>query len=186
MVKTGTDEEGADPFSLDGVQIAFCSSSMLTDRYASPKKPGKPLPDVVLPGNWSIAEIEDGSFCNPEYIGVLDKADRTADETAAVLSFTEWFGSAEVQADWAEFFGGYPCNRVAAELLYGEEIPELYAPHDFALDTVSPGQTYSAYVIAHSSEWNSIIENLGFFRAGTDHGVTQEPDWENIDWTEPT
>ena len=178
--------EETDPLSPDGVQIAFCSSSLLCDRYAVPKNPGHPLPDVVLPENWSFAEIEDGSFNSPEYMGILNRAGRTADETAAVYSFAEWFGSAEVQADWAEYFGGYPCNRVSSELLYGNEIPELYTPHDFSLDNVYPDQTYSAYAIAHSAEWNSILENLGFFQTGADHGVTQEPDWENIDWAEIT
>ncbi len=184
-IQTNSEEE-TDPLSREGVQIAFCTSSMLSDRYAIPKKPGKPLLDVAIPGNWSPAEIDDGTFCETEYMGILNKAGRTAEETAAVCSFAEWFGSAEVQADWAEYFGGCPCNREATGLLYGETLPDLYAPHNIALDKVGTDQTYSAYAIAHSSEWNNILENLGFFQAGAEEDAAPEPDWENLDWVQIT
>ena len=181
------DDEPADPLNLDGVQVAFCSSSALSSpSAASPKIQGYPPSDIVIPESWSLVEIDDGSFDTPEYIGILEKAGRTADETAAVLSFAEWFGSAEVQADWAEYFGGFPCNRVACELLYGNEIPAPYSFHNLALDEVWNNQNYAAYAIEHAAEWNKILDKFGFFPADADGRVSGEPDWENIDWTELT
>ena len=53
-------------------------------------------------------DIADGTYYIAEYIGILDRADRTEHETEAVKAFAEWFGSAEVQAAWADEFDSYP------------------------------------------------------------------------------
>ena len=180
------DDEETDPLNLEDVQIAFTSSSTLSRSAASPHQQSYPLSELVIPEGWSIVDVEDGSFDSPEYIGILEKAGRTEEETAAVLSFAEWFGSAEVQADWAEYFGGFPCNKVACELLYGTEIPAPYAFHNLALDEVWNDQSYSDYAIGHAAEWQNILDKLGVSPADADGRIPGEPDWENIDWTELT
>ena len=70
---------------------------------------------------------EDGTYYIAEYLGVLERADRTERETEAVKAFAEWFGSAEVQAAWGEEFDSYPCNKGAADLLYPDGIPAILA-----------------------------------------------------------
>ena len=51
----------------------------------------------MTPENWDLVEIDDGTYYIAEYIGILDKAGRTEEETEAVKAFAEWFGSAETQ-----------------------------------------------------------------------------------------
>lgn len=169
---------GFDPLNKGDVAVStFYSSSLYGKIDAAAESSEHPLTDC-----WQLVDIEDGTYYIAEYIGILDKAGRTDEETEAVKAFAEWFGSAEVQAAWAEEFDSVPCNSEAVELVYGDDIPEIYTIKNFALTTV-PGtdMTYAAYVAAHSSEWTNIQTNLGFFWADASAAVA-EPDWENLDW----
>ena len=134
------------------------------------------------PENWDVVDIKDGTYYIAEYIGILDKAGRSEEETAAVKAFCEWFGSAEVQADWADEFDSFPCNTEAADMVYEGDIPPIYLIPNFALNTV-PGtdMTYAAYVAAHSAEWTNIMTNLGFYWADASD-AKPEPDWDSLDW----
>jgi iron(III) transport system substrate-binding protein len=169
---------GFDPLNKGDVAVStFYSSSLYGKIDAAAESSEHPLTD-----SWKLVDIADGTYYIAEYIGILDKAGRTEEETEAVKAFAEWFGSAEVQAAWAEEFDSFPCNTDAAALVYGDDIPEIYTIKNFALTTV-PGtdMTYAAYVAAHSSEWTNIETNLGFFWADASAAVA-EPDWENLDW----
>jgi iron(III) transport system substrate-binding protein len=129
-----------------------------------------------------LVDIEDGTYYIAEYLGNLDKAGRTDEQTEAVKAFAEWFGSTEVQAAWGEEFDSYPCNQAAAAELYPDGIPAIYTLPNFALKTVAgTDMNYAAYVAAHSSEWTNIMTNLGFYWADAS-AAPSEPDWDNLDW----
>lgn len=169
---------GFDPLNKGDVAVStFYSSSLYGKIDAAAESSEHPLTDC-----WQLVDIADGTYYIAEYIGVLNKTGRTDEQTEAVKAFAEWFGSAEVQAAWAEEFDSFPCNTEAAALVYGADIPEIYTIKNFALTTV-PGtdMTYAAYVAAHSSEWTNIQTNLGFFWADASAAVA-EPDWETLDW----
>lgn len=169
---------GFDPLNKGDVAVStFYSSSLYGKIDAAAETSEHPLTDC-----WQLVDIADGTYYIAEYIGILDKAGRTEEQTEAVKAFAEWFGSAEVQAAWAEEFDSVPCNSEAVALVYGDDIPEIYTLKNFALATV-PGtdMTYAAYVAAHSTEWTNIQTNLGFFWKDASEAVA-EPDWENLDW----
>ncbi|UUX33364.1 extracellular solute-binding protein [Fundicoccus culcitae] len=72
-----------------------------------------PLMEEQYGFNGVIVNPEQGVITMREQIGILDKgADH--DYTAA-QEFVEWFGSDEVQAEWAPEFGSHPVNTVAFE-----------------------------------------------------------------------
>ena len=142
-----------------------------------------PLKGTMQPENWALVEIDDGTYYIAEYLGILNKEGRTAEETEAVMAFAEWFGSAEVQAAWGEEFDSYPCNKGAADLLYPDGIPAIYQIKNFALNQVADtGMTYAEYVAAHITEWTNIQTNLGFYWKD-DADAAAEPDWDNLDWS---
>jgi iron(III) transport system substrate-binding protein len=177
------DSYGFDPLNRGDVQVGtFYSSSLYGKIDAAGEDSANPLKGALEPENWSLVDIADGTYYIAEYIGVLDKAGRSEEETAAVKAFAEWFGSAEVQAAWGEEFDSYPCNTAAADLLYPSGVPEIYTLKNFALSKVDGDTTYAEYVAAHSSEWTNIMTNLGFYWADAS-GAADEPDWDNLDWS---
>lgn len=176
------DSYGFDPLNRGDVQVStFYSSSLYGKIDAAAEESKTPLLGALEPENWGLVDIKDGTYYIAEYIGILDREGRTEEETAAVTAFAEWFGSAEVQAEWGEEFDSYPCNEVAAGMLY-DEVPEIYAIHNCALDSVEgTDMNYAEYVGAHSSEWTNIMTNLGFFWADMS-APNQEPAWDTLDW----
>ncbi len=174
---------GFDPLNKGDVAVSeFYSSALYGKIDAAAEGSATPLKGALEPENWALADIEDGTYYIAEYIGILDKAGRSDEETEAVKAFVNWFGSAEVQAEWAEEFDSFPCNTKAADIVYEGDIPEIYLLPNFALTTV-PGtdMTYAAYVAAHSAEWTNIMTNLGFYwKDAAD--APAEPDWNSLDW----
>ena len=183
--KSGGDDYkyGFDPLNKGDVAISeFYSSALYGKIDAAAEGSEHPLIGALAPENWALVDIADGTYYIAEYIGILDKAGRTEEETEAVKAFADWFGSAEVQAAWAEEFDSVPCNAEAVELVYGEDIPEIYLLPNFALSTVEgTDMTYAAYVAAHSAEWTNIMTNLGFYWADASD-AKPEPDWDALDW----
>ncbi len=177
------DSYGFDPLNRGDVQVStFYSSSLYGKVDAAATASDNPLIGALKPENWALVDIADGTYYIAEYIGILDRADRTERETEAVKAFAEWFGSAEVQAAWADEFDSYPCNAGAVEEIYGEDIPEIYQIKNFSLNKVEGTEmSYAEYVGAHSSEWTNIMTNLGFYWADNS-AAPAEPDWENLDW----
>ena len=177
------DSYGFDPLNRGDVQVStFYSSSLYGKVDAAATASDNPLIGALEPENWALVDIADGTYYIAEYIGILDRADRTEHETEAVKAFAEWFGSAEVQAAWADEFDSYPCNAGAVEEIYGEDVPEIYQIKNFSLNKVEgTDMTYAEYVGAHSSEWTNIMTNLGFYWADNS-AAPAEPDWENLDW----
>ena len=176
------DSYGFDPLNKGDVQIGtFYSSSLYGKIDAAGESSDHPLMGTLEPENWALVDIADGTYYINEYLGILDKAGRTPEQTAAVQEFAEWFGSAEIQAAWGEEFDSYPCNTAAAAELY-DSTPAIYQIHNFSLDMV-PGtdMTYAEYVGAHSAEWTNILTNLGFYWADAS-AAPAEPDWDNLDW----
>ena len=175
------DSYGFDPLNRGDVQIGtYYSSSLYGQIDAAADGSANPLKGTIEPENWALVDIDDGTYYIAEYIGILDKAGRTPAQTAAVEAFAEWFGSADIQAEWAEEFDSYPCNTEAADLVY-DTIPPIYTLKNFALNKVDGNTSYAEYVGAHSSSWTNIMTNLGFYWA--DQGAAPaEPDWENLDW----
>ncbi len=174
---------GFDPLNKGDVAVSTFYSSSLYGKIDSAAEGSKnPLRGALKPENWALVNIEDGTYYIAEYIGILDKQGRTAEQTEAVKAFAEWFGSAEVQAAWGEEFDSYPCNTAAADILYPDGIPAIYQIKNFALSKVlGTDLTYAEYVAEHSSEWTNIMTNLGFYWADAS-GASAEPDWNNLDW----
>ncbi len=160
----------------------FYSSALFGKIDGAAYESDYPLQGTLTPVNWALVDIDDGTFYIAEYIGILDKAGRTAAQTEQVKAFAEWFGSAEVQAAWADEFDSFPCNAEAVGLIWENNIPAMYQIPNFALNLV-PGtdMTYAAYVAAHSNEWTSIMTNLGFYWADAST-ASREPDWDSLDW----
>ena len=172
---------GFDPLNKGEVAISeFYSSALYGKIDAAADGSATPLKGTLEPENWNLVDIDDGTYYIAEYIGILDKAGRTAEQTEAVKAFCEWFGGAELQAAWAEEFDSYPCNTEAAAKVYATT-PAIYTLKNFALNTV-PGtnQTYAAYVAEHNPQWTNIMTNLGFY--WNDNNAPAEPDWDNLDW----
>lgn len=183
--KTGGDDYkyGFDPLNKCDVQVSsFYSSSLYGKIDAAAEGSEHPLVGTMEPENWALVDIADGTYYIAEYLGILDKADRTEEETEAVKAFAEWFGSAEVQAAWGEEFDSYPCNQTAASILYPDGVPSIYTLKNFALTTVEgTDMIYAEYVAAHTTEWTNIMTNLGFYWAD-ESAAPAEPDWDNLDW----
>ena len=171
------------PLNKGDVQVSsFYSSSLYGQIDAAAEGSEIPLKGTMAPENWALVEIEDGTYYIAEYLGILNKAGRTAEETEAVMAFAEWFGSAEVQAAWGEEFDSYPCNQAAVKILYPDGIPGIYELKNFALNEIEgTGMTYAEYVAAHITEWTNIQTNLGFYWKD-DADAPAEPDWDNLDW----
>ena len=174
---------GLEPLNRGEVQIgSFYSSSLYGKIDAAAESSEHPLLGTLEPENWALVEIDDGTYYINEYIGILDKAGRTDEETEAVKAFAEWFGSSEVQAAWGEEFDSYPCNKEAAAVLYPDGIPAIYEIPNFAMNNVAGTDlSYAEYVAAHNSEWTNIMTNLGFYWKDAADAPT-EPDWDNLDW----
>ncbi len=177
------DSYGFDPLNRGDVQVStFYSSSLFGKIDTAADSSEHPLLGVLEPENWALVDIEDGTYYIAEYMGILDREGRTEEETAAVKAFAEWFGSADVQAAWADEFDSYPCNTVAAAQIY-DETPAIYTLKNCSLTKVEgTDMTYAEYVGAHSSQWTNIMTNLGFYWADQS-AAPAEPDWDNIDWT---
>ncbi len=179
------DSYGLDPLNRGDVQVStFYSSSLYgkIDGFALAGTYENPLRGTWTPENWALVEIDDGTYYIAEYIGIVDKAGRSAEETETVKAFADWFGSAETQYAWSEAFDSYPCNEDAANAINEEYgTPDIYSLKNFALETV-PGtdMKYYEYVASHIKQWNNIMTNLGFYPQ--DNNVGAEPDWENLDW----
>ena len=182
--KFGGDEwkYGIEPLNRGDVQVTeFYSSSLYGSIDTAADSSEHPLKGTMNPENWALVDIKDGTYYIAEYLGILDRADRTEEETEAVKAFAEWFGSAAVQAEWGEQFDSFPCNTVAAAELYPDGIPAIYQIPNFALNEVEGGMTYAEYVAAHNAEWTNILTNLGFYWKDASEAPA-EPDWDNLDW----
>ena len=175
---------GIDPLIRGDVAVTEYYSSSLYGSIdtAADVNPEKPLKGTYEPENWALVDIKDGTYYIAEYIGLLDRDGRTAEQTEAVKAFAEWFGSAEVQAAWGEQFDSFPCNTKAAAELYPDGIPAIYQIPNFALTKVADGaMTYAEYVAAHTAEWTNIMTNLGFYWKDA-NAAPAEPAWDTLDW----
>ena len=177
------DSYGFDPLNRGDVQVStFYSSSLYGMVDAAAGSSDHPLLGTLEPENWGIVDIADGTYYIAEYLGILDRAGRTEEETEVVKAFAEWFGSAEVQAAWADEFDSYPCNQAASAMIY-DETPEIYTLENCSLKMVEgTDMNYASYVAAHSKEWTNIMTNLGFYWADAS-AAPAEPDWDNLDWS---
>ena len=177
------DSYGFDPLNRGDVQVGtFYSSSLYGKIDAVTDSSKNPLLGTMKPENWALVDIEDGTYYIAEYLGILDRPGRTAEQTEAVTAFAEWFGSAEVQANWGEEFDSYPCNEKAVAMLYPDGKPPIYELKNFALQKIEgTDMIYAEYVAEHASEWTNIMTNLGFFWADAASAV-KEPDWDTLDW----
>lgn len=181
-VYTG-DSYGFDPLNRGDVQVStFYSSSLYGKVDSAADSSEHPLTGTLNPENWGIVEVADGTYYIAEYMGILDRTDRTEEQTEIVKAFAEWFGSAEVQAAWADEFDSYPCNTVAAGMIY-DEVPVIYTLDNCSLKQVEgTDMNYAEYVAAHTKEWTNIMTNLGFYWADAS-AAASEPNWDSLDWT---
>lgn len=177
------DKYGFDPLNRGDVQVAaYFSSSLYGNIDVAADSSKNPLKGTTEPENWNLVEIDDGTYYIAEYLGIVDREGRSEEETEAVKAFAEWFGSAKVQAEWADEFDSFPCNQVAVKEIYGDNTPSIYTIPNFALKKVEgTEQTYAEYVGEHISQWTNIMTNLGFYWADGS-AAPEEPDWDNLDW----
>jgi iron(III) transport system substrate-binding protein len=178
------DKYGLDPLMRGDVQVSTYYSSSLYGNIQMGGASGSfenPLRGTLTPENWALVEIDDGTYYIAEYIGIVDRENRTEEQTETVKAFADWFGSAEVQAAWGDEFDSYPCNQDAAAELY-EEVPAIYTIKNCSLTEVEgAGMSYADYVGVHSKEWTNILTNLGFYWPDNS-SAPAEPDWDNLDW----
>ena len=178
------DGYGLEPLIRGDVQVSTFYSSSLYGNIDAAVEAGtyaSPLRGTLEPENWALVDIDDGTYYIAEYLGILDKAGRTEEETEVVKAFADWFGSAATQIAWSDEFDSYPCNEEAAAELF-DEVPAIYALKNFSLNKVEgTDMTYAEYVGAHSSQWTNIMTNLGFYWADN-AAAPAEPDWDNLDW----
>ena len=182
------DSYGLDPLIRGDVQVSTFYSSSLYGNIEAAEEAGieTALHGTLEPENWNLVEIDDGTYYIAEYIGILDKAGRSEEETETVKAFAEWFGSAETQTAWSEEFDSFPCNEDAAAAAYPDGIPGIYSLPNFALNAIEgTDMNYAQYVAAHSAEWTNIMTNLGFYWADN-AAAPAEPDWDSIDWATMT
>ena len=177
------DKYGFDPLNRGDVQVAaYFSSSLYGNIDVAADSSKNPLKGTTEPENWNLVDIDDGTYYIAEYLGIVDREGRTPEETEAVKAFAEWFGSSKVQAEWADEFDSFPCNKVAVKEIYGDKVPSIYTIPNFALKKVEgTDQTYAEYVGEHISQWTNIMTNLGFYWADGS-AAPEEPDWDNLDW----
>ena len=170
---------GFDPVNMGEVAIgSFFSASFYMMLDIAAQRSDIPLTD----GNWELVEIDDGTFGSAGYIGILDREDRTEEQTEIVKAFAEWFGSPETMAAYAEEFGGCPCSETARQIVYGDEVPDIFTMDNMALNMVEgTDMNYVSYQAKHVNEWTNIITNLGFFWTDP-NDAPAEPDWDNLDW----
>ncbi len=174
------DKYGLDPLIRGDVQVSTYYSSSLYGNIDAAQG-DDPLRGTLVPENWALVDIDDGTYYIAEYIGVVDNPNRTEAQTETVKAFAEWFGSAETQIAWSEEFDSYPCNSDAVAELY-DEVPAIYAIKNCSLTKVEgTDMTYAEYVGAHSTEWTNIMTNLGFYWADNS-AAPAEPDWDSLDW----
>lgn len=173
------DSYGFDPLNKGEVQVSTFYSSSLYGKIDGAAD-GSATP--ITNDNWALVDIKDGTYYIAEYLGILNREGRTDEQTEAVKAFAQWFGSADVQAAWGDEFDSFPCNVVAVDAIYGEDVPVIYTLHNFALDPVEgTDMNYAQYVAAHSSQWTNIMTNLGFYWADM-AAPNAEPDWDNLKW----
>ena len=166
------------------MQVSTFYSSSLYGNIEAAEEAGieTALHGTLTPENWALVDIADGTYYIAEYIGILNKAGRTDEQTETVKAFAEWFGSAETQTAWSEEFDSFPCNEDAAAAAYPEGTPGIYALPNFALNAIEGTEmNYAQYVASHSAEWTNIMTNLGFYWADN-AAAPAEPDWDNLDW----
>ena len=174
---------GIEPLNRGDVAVTeFYSSSLYGSIDTAADTSDHPLKGTLNPENWALVDIKDGTYYIAEYLGILEREGRSEAETEIVKAFAEWFGSAEVQAAWAEQFDSFPCNTKAVEMVYGDDIPPIYRIKNFAVEKVAgTDMSYADYVFAHNTEWTNILTNLGFYwKDAAD--APAEPDWANLDW----
>ncbi len=176
------DKYGFDPLNRGDVQLStFYSSSLYGNIDAAADSSDNPLKGTIEPENWALVDIDDGTYYIAEYLGVLDREGRSAEETEAVTAFAEWFGSSKTQAAWADEFDSYPCNKAAVEEIY-DKTPLIYTLPNCSLNKVEGTDlTYAEYVGEHITQWTNIMTNLGFYWADST-AEPAEPDWDNLDW----
>lgn len=174
---------GFDPLNKGDVAISsYFTSGLYGQIDVAAETSEHPLRGTSNPENWDVVNVDDGFYYIAEYIGVLDREGRTAEETEAVVAFAEWFGSAEVQTAYGAEFDTFPCNKVAAANLYPDGVPTIYTLNNMSLTTVEgTDMTYAEYATLHSTEWVNIMTNLGFYWKDASMTAT-EPDWDNLDW----
>lgn len=128
---------GFDPLNKGDVAISsYYTSALYGQIDVAAENSQNPLLGTMEPENWDVVDVEDGVFYIAEYIGILNKEGRTDEQTEAVEAFAEWFGSADVQAAWGEEFDTFPCNEVAADILYPDGKPAIYCLNNISLTTV--------------------------------------------------
>lgn len=171
---------GFDPLARGDVQVSTFHSSALYDKVnASAEVSDHPLLGTVAPENWAVVDIAEGTFYIAKYMGVLAREGRSPEQTEIVKEFAQWLGSDEVQADWSEAFGTFPCNREAADILYPNGV-NIYSLRNFATVQVD-GVMYAEYAADHAEQWANIMTGLGFFWDDASR-PSPEPDWDSLDW----
>ena len=76
---------GFDPLNKGDVAISeFYSSALYGKIDAAAEGSEHPLIGALEPENWALVDIDDGTYYIAEYIGILDKAGRTDEQTEKV------------------------------------------------------------------------------------------------------
>ena len=78
------DSYGFDPLNRGEVQVStFYSSSLYGNVDSAADSSEHPLLGTLEPENWALVDIADGTYYIAEYLGILDREGRTAEETYA-------------------------------------------------------------------------------------------------------
>ncbi len=89
----------------------------------------------------AVAVPECGIPYAVEGIGIVNGVQKNEAKMAEALRFVEWFGSAEIQGEWAEKFGTMPANEKAA-------------------DKADPAQVALCSIPAQDIDWAVVAANI--------------------------
>ena len=125
------------PAENEDTQQLFADGTMPINFYFS-----SGIPSVEEEYGFKVEPIdpEYGVITMREQIGVVNKGEDQDYEAAK--AFVDWFGSAEVQGEWAETFGSIPVNQGAAEQML-PRVAEL-------VEATTPMEV----------DWNFVRENI--------------------------
>lgn len=150
----GVSEEGwenIDKFFKNGIiptegQTEVAELASGTVDYAYTWLSNVPIVEESLNINLGVVNPSYGVPQTIEQVGIIKKEKMNS----KVKEFIDWFGSAEVQGEWAEKFGSVPVNK-DAQTSINSRVQEI-------LDNTTPQDNDYDFINKHMTDWAEYIE----------------------------
>ena len=129
---------GFQPLNKGDVQVStFYASSLYGNIDAAADSSEHPLLGALEPENWNLVEIDDGTYYIAEYLGILDKEGRSAEETEAVMAFCRVVRLRRRAGCLGRgVLTPIPATPLPPAILYPDGVPSIYTIKNFALTAV--------------------------------------------------